>query len=331
MSAHQENISPEFVRGSLKQFTSKSDGKEFNDRDNKIREEVLNCILGDNLETKRLFIEDPSCGDKWSVIETNIRKSLEALRSRLSDEKELEFSHLRHKGGRNNKFDFTAVFINGRTTKEFSLKTEFKFGKSIYDQPEFLQIYAQDKKLINASTTSYADFFYERYSHMMVPYSGHSKPSREKYMKEVFKNKSSEPFFLSLYNFSKSGKENNNKLKQIASQSIDDYLHNFKNGKFGLDFISIKPLLKEQVGKFFLSWDYHSLSSRIEEFTLEDMTIENQFSLKEGRTGKLNTIIFTAKSGRRIEALLRWKNHPGVLGPAWQLKLKRNPTNATEN
>ena len=65
------------------------------------------------------------------------------------------------------------------------------------------------------------------------------------------------------------------------------------------------------------------MSANDENFTEKDMKITNEFTLKQNSNGQYNSLVFKNLNENKIEALLRWKNHACILGPAWQVKLQR--------
>ena len=98
----------------------------------------------------------------------------------------------------------------------------------------------------------------------------------------------------------------------------------FEDGKNFLDYDSINSLFKNQVTKYFISWSYETMSANVENFSEKDMKINSGFTLKENSRGQYNSLVFKNLNENKIEALLRWKNHACVLGPAWQVKLQRS-------
>ena len=52
------------------------------------------------------------------------------------------------------------------------------------------------------------------------------------------------------------------------------------------------------------------------------LIFKDNFKLKRGNHGLFNTIIFY-NDYTEIHMLLRWRNHAGILNPAWQISIKR--------
>ena len=66
------------------------------------------------------------------------------------------------------------------------------------------------------------------------------------------------------------------------------------------------------------------MSANVENFNEKDMKITKEFTLKQNSNGQYNSLVFKNLNENKIEALLRWKNHACILGPAWQVKLQRS-------
>ena len=83
-----------------------------------------------------------------------------------------------------------------------------------------------------------------------------------------------------------------------------------------------KKLQSTQVDKKFLLWDGNDFKEH--NFTDADFEITGECEIKNG-----NTFVFHTTNGSCIKLLLRWKNHGGVLNPAWQISY-RLPSNKQE-
>jgi hypothetical protein len=101
--------------------------------------------------------------------------------------------------------------------------------------------------------------------------------------------------------------------QMIVRRSIKDYLN-----EHALN-ISIEKLTQDilpQAQKTFILWDCNDFrSDRIHE---DELTITNVEKIKNN-----NTIVVASKAGTKHNLLLRWKNHMGILYPAWQISLQR--------
>jgi hypothetical protein len=199
------------------------------------------------------------------------------------------------KAGRNFNYDFLMFFKSG------NIKVEFKNGvKSLVDYPEILSVSSNTF----VKGVSYAERFYDFY---LSALSNEELPSKEFYLKNIHKNKVDHPFFKAL-------KEVDD-FKVTVDESIDDYLQNFLE----FDYTAFKEKLKFQLDKKFMLWDGEQFILE----SLEQTEIIPEKHLKKGRTGFYNTLIIKTTGKTEYHALLRWKNHAGVLFPAWQIKLKK--------
>ena len=100
--------------------------------------------------------------------------------------------------------------------------------------------------------------------------------------------------------------------KKIVDDSISSYLKTLDLSDINFESIQQK-LDKDEKGKYYLS--YHNNN-----FTVEN--IDEHLNLKHTFNINHNTLMLETESGKKINALLRWKNHKGCSGPAWQVSLK---------
>jgi hypothetical protein len=201
------------------------------------------------------------------------------------------------KAGRNYNYDFDFIF------EDHVEKIEFKNGvKSINIYPEILSVSSNTF----VKGLSYPEFFYDFY---LPELTNHELPSKEYYLKNIHKSSVNHPFFIHL-------KEVDD-FKVTVDKSINDYLQNFLD----FDFDVFKEKMKHQLDKKFMLWENEQFY--LDTLTQEDLDIIHEKHLKKGRNG-YNTLVIKTKGKTEYHLLLRWKNHAGVLFPAWQIKLKRN-------
>jgi hypothetical protein len=118
-------------------------------------------------------------------------------------------------------------------------------------------------------------------------------------------------FFIQL----KEREEVNKKQKAaIVNTSISQYLTEYSAY---IDLSLLGQKLKEsQENKVYVLWNNHSF--HIDQINLEGMSLEY--------VGVKNGNVLLVKSGSHtFEMLLRWRNHKGILNPAWQISMKRSP------
>lgn len=221
------------------------------------------------------------------------------------------------KAGRKYNYDFDAVFQIGGATIKIE-KLEFKHNATeITDLPQFLSLGANALPF----GVLYAAFYYDKYLAAYVATDAgitEPIPDRATYLSKVYNNNyDSLPFFRQLYSRESTAKAAKGK---IVNASIAEYLaiHGTSIDKAAIS----DALWKRQEGKKFLLWNCRTFNIR--ELTREDLTVTEIVRVHRG-----NTLI--VKSATQIFGLLlRWKNHKGILYPAWQIKLlKGEPAAAT--
>jgi hypothetical protein len=220
--------------------------------------------------------------------------------------------------GRKYNYDFRVEGEHGSV-----MKVEFKSGaglKDLCDLPQILSLSGNfDMWLSDTKVPLYAEHFYKNFLPIYMDADGGDEslrsalPPLDKYMKLVHQSKyDRNPFFRRLYD----REEINKKEKaEIVDQSISSYLL-LASGELDLAKISAK-LAESQSGKRFVMWD-----SRAHKFSTHQIN-EEDLRLTEIMEITKNTIIVSAESGQRYKMLLRWKNHKGVLLPAWPISFAR--------
>jgi len=145
-------------------------------------------------------------------------------------------------------------------------------------------------------------------------------PEKEKYLKYIHTTNYSNLSGFSDYLYEHDKKCNKkcmncNKRIEYVRKSIETFLNT--NTKSIIDIPCLnKKFLETQQDKIFFCWDMNNFNiDYISNKELNCLTINN---IKNN-----NTIVLNTESASRIHMLLRWKNHLGVLLPAWQIKLKR--------
>ena len=107
--------------------------------------------------------------------------------------------------------------------------------------------------------------------------------------------------------------------KKIVDYSIHEYLIN------NVETIDIEKLnekfYKTQNGKLYMCFKDGLFHKDI----IEDNEILSTGikELKSGKNKLKNTVILKTNTNSTIHMLLRWRNHAGILNPAWQIKLVR--------
>jgi hypothetical protein len=275
-------------------------GREANDANNKLRETILAGLFNGHFTN---FLAD----SRWSSLKKKFQEALETI-AKVAQLTPPFVMTLQQKGGRGYNYDFL-VIING---KEF--RVEFKSGgTSVTNIPEYFNP-AADKPFHDEL---YARFFYHNYLPTIValrPDVG-PIPAEEIYMAEIHKNSSAVEFFNKLDEANKNDKVFYKQKSTICKTSIKAFLEKNKDTT-NLATITAE-FQRSQENKWFLLYSggvfWH------DQIKSEELIATGAISIRNGN----KLVIQSAAPGTRHEMLLRWKNHLGVLLPAWQIDMKR--------
>jgi len=283
-------------------FLNKST-RDKNDETNKIRERLL--LLLSNIPKE--YLEHPEFGERWR----NVHNAwIEALK--LVAEKGgvgiYTSTQINLKGGRGSNFDFEAMYYND-TTLLTTGKIEFKYGvDKINDLPQFASPSVRTAPFLEEK---YDAFYYLNYLPKYLaldPGITEPLPSIDDYLKSTnCTNYSVTPFIAQLR--SRELIAQTAKVR-LVNASIEDYLTKY-GSSINLD--SFAQIVREkQLDKSYLLWSkgkfhYDSISeSQITNMTFKQIRNGNTIELMSGST--------------RYDLRLRWRNHHGILMPAWQVK-----------
>lgn len=268
-----------------------------NDANNRLREDVLVMLQH---PPEDYFLDD-EFGQDWVTMSSKWTSFLKTLTSVDHDEIEVKkIANLK-------SYDLEIQYKKENQVVH-SVMGEFKHNtKSISKLPQYYS--APEKK--GYIPVRYSEFFYDNYLDKICEVTNIQKIEKDVYMKHISQpNYSAHPFFQSL----KESEKTHYKEKQIyVRQSIQDYLEKYAND-FSLEMFA-KDISSQQK-KTFLLWnckDFYADTILSEELQLERIEkIQNK-----------NTIVISSKAGTNHKLLLRWRNHLGVLYPAWQISLER--------
>lgn len=279
-------------------FTSSSSGtgRDNNDKSNKIREAIL--LEGFHGKTESMF-EDPVHGNDWRTIAETFKTALNTLEGSGP-------ITLQSKGGRKFNYDFLVK------RDDCEHKVEFKFGgTSVQTLPEFFNP-AANKPFHDEL---YANMFYDEHLPAIATLYGLTPPPKPEYLKEIYKNVSKHPFFTSFREAESSHKELYSQKRTLVAASIKAYLEKVKDTT-NLDALTTE-FMRSQSGKRFLI--YNGGKFHHDRISDAELTAKSVVGIRNGNT----LIIQSAEPNTTHEMLLRWKNHLGVLFPAWQISMRR--------
>jgi hypothetical protein len=290
-------------------------GRSVNDKNNKSREAVLATIL--ELPMTHTFFTDATYGPMWQ----NVRDKFAAfLDAKLQSEKpglKYDTIKVQQKAGRGHNFDFTVDFVQDGGVVHSIAKLEFKNGRSLDSLPQILSLPIKTSNFLDAPL--YSDFYRENYLHRVAKLFGEDVeelvPDATNYNRLVGNTSyACSPFFKVMYDMEASVKA---EKKALVDDSISEYLNRYAVPEnMYLDAINAK-LKSSQVGKLFAMWDGTDF---IEDgISADDIELTNEYHVKNK-----NSICFVTKNRSIVSFLLRWRNHAGILNPAFQISFSRS-------
>lgn len=281
--------------------------RDKNDATNKIRENILPLL------SRSQFIEDEKYGKYWKLVSYEWACTLDKI-ALLTEIPEYTSVTIGLLGGRNHNHDANVNYYNEKKQIVGTRKVEFKNGCSdISKLPQFLSIPAK----IDLFPKSYPEYWYDNFIDKYIecdPAITEEKPQLDVYLKNVCCTDCNvSPFFYQLKNRETFFKEEKN---TVVNDSIRDYLTMY--GKdLNIDVFSEK-LKVSQADKIFVMW-----SKQSHRFCI-DMFLESEKNNITYHSIKNNNVIQLQSGTTMYSLLLRWKNHKGILNPAWQISMTRN-------
>lgn len=295
-----------FTHESIQLFYSKGSSKGTNDAENKVRESIL-VFLANPLPTE--YADDA----KWSHLYTRFHDALRSICGQ--DYFRVEIKKL---AGRLHNYDLLVTFYDAANVEIRIAKLEFKHNSRSLDKvPQILSL--QDRFGL-VPELSYTKYYYETAldTYLATVNYTNVKPSLDEYMAIVCGTEYARcPMTQYMYANEGSG-DNKKRCTAIVKESIRGYLDKYAAT---VDIVKLNTkLMDSQMGKHFLLWDLDKFW--IHTYSAEDLCIrgENGITVKNG-----NTIVLLSDN-YEYHLLLRWRNHAGILNPAWQIKaIRRKP------
>ena len=280
-------------------FNAPVGGREANDANNKKREHTILAILNN----------DPRvAGAEWDGLRGGLLAWVTAKKAEIGLPPETPHS-ARQRGGRRYNWDFDLRL------GEHTLKCEFKFGATSVDSlPEFFNPAANYDF---HGGESYARFFFANYlPRVCAIYGVAHTMTEDDYARRVHGTSKVPALFKGLYDAETSGTaEQKAQKKVIADESIAAWLERVKE-KTNIATITA-AFQASQTGKHFLLCSEGQFYS--DKIQPEELIITSVIGVRLGKY----LVLQSAKPGTTHEMLLRWKNHAGILYPAWQISMKR--------
>lgn len=309
---------------SIDAFAADARGREVSGATNDDRELAIELLLSSDLSKRDLLLRHRVHGAEWSVIQGKFTSAIKKFMAKGGYGVEATIGDLvsvTRQGGRSKNYDFDGSFLCGSGSKQ-QIRIELKRGDSIYDQPQFLQLYAKAGDMVTGSIEPYSAWFFDNYISEVATLADETAPTRSEYLNKCF-GTDYEVFnhTKALYRLDVRGSSVNKRLQTLAFTSIDKYLAKLESDHSLVDLKSIQTRLNAQLGKLFVSWRPDAQDFAVEVFRKESMALTSSISTKKRSSGQRSCLVITNQAGQPIQALLRWKNHNCLLGPAWQISL----------
>jgi len=280
--------------------------KSENDKYNKIRENIISCILN-NIIPEKYYKLSP----RWNKLKIEIFLFIEEL----CKKKEIICNDIEciHKAGRGQHYDFKIVINNSE-----EINVEFKFNAlRVNDTPQFVSPMKPSQYI--DSPTSYEEYYYDTYFIELVYEYNLPVPTKEEYLKSIHSEspkclkEHQEKYYRGCKKSSKySGEENDIKFYESSKKTSHDSIMNFIS-KYDIDKDKLtKYLLDTQKNKFYMLYKDGKLY-------LETINLNEYIITESTKDPEKNIYMAKTKSDRNIKILLRWKNGNGIAFPSFQI------------
>ena len=117
-----------------------------------------------------------------------------------------------------------------------------------------------------------------------------------------------------------------NPLQWIKAYQFHQANAKFDKSTYDLELYLYSKVLKSDMLHYGYFENIDIAAEDISLKAIEDAQIkyaQNIIDLIKNKDGLINTIVCSTKSDTKVNMLLRWRNHAGILNPAWQISLKR--------
>lgn len=270
--------------------------KSKNDKNNKIRETIISCVINNNKEIQEYCKYLP----RWNTFKNSLNLYIKNLCNLESIDNIYEI-FCKIKGGRRYHYDFE-ISINNKV-----FNVEFKFNASSADDiPQFVSPMHPSKYIIN---NNFEEYFYDNFLYKIIEKSSMLEmPDRDLYLSSIHSNK--------VCCISELKKQYDNDLsfknycKKISKEAINTFIKENE-----LDIIKLSNYLqKTQENKHYMCYQdgvftYNLINNGI-------------YKIKEVVNKTNCDYICKTESGLLLRVKLRFKNGCGIQFPAFQISKK---------
>lgn len=276
-----------------------------NDNNNKIRENIIVCIINNNI---------PEEYYRFSLRWSKLKNTIDLFVKQLCNIKCIPYIDsivCIHKAGRCHHYDFKLIINNS-----IEFMVEFKFNVSCVDNtPQFVSPMKPSQYL----DSSYEEYYYDYYFTTLVNTYNLPLPTKEDYLKYIHspKPKCLQEHQIKYYRgCSKSSKYSGNKndeefyesSKTLSNNSISTFI-----SKFGVNQDKLTEyLLDTQKNKYYMLYK----DGRI---YLDIINLNDYIITEITKDPSKYRYIAKTKSGKNLKILLRWKNGNGIAFPSFQI------------
>lgn len=283
-------------------------GREANDANNRVREHMILRLLN---RDPAIPFGDPIHGPAWR----QLTDRLYGVIDRAYGENSSKIMVAVPRGGRRYNYDYDL------TIRDVTYRLELKIGHGtrVNDLPEFYNP-AANYDFHNGA--SYAGYFYDNYLGRILEIypapAGFQMPTREWYIQRVHGTSRRPPLFAHLYTAETTGTP---EQKQGKKALVDESITNWLNQTLATTNIAnlTEAFQRSQGGKVFLLYDRATQSFYTDTISNQELTVQSVTGVRNGNVLVLQSAILDTS----FHMLLRWKNHAGVLYPAWQISMRR--------
>lgn len=278
--------------------------KSKNDKNNKIREQIIFELLNETID--KSFLKD---NDLWLNLQIELNEYINNLKPF-----NCEYFKITHSCGRNSYSDFTIIFYDNNNCEISTTNLEFKCNNI----PQFISP-TKPSRYILSDLNSYEDYYYDNYLESVCEILNEPIPDKEIYLHQIHSMNPQCMLNHQLkYNKGSHSKDHiddkkiTKQIKDISKRSITAYL---EQSTLNIETLNVY-FANSQSNKQYMFWkDGKFIEYKI---TTDDITLEpGDIQLNKQK----NSFIVKTKSNKKLKFLLRWKNGNGIAFPTFQVQL----------